>query len=97
MSDEGRVMPVYVAVKVTSGAVALLRGKGALGPCRARNWHSPGPCQISCHRQRSAEPVGKPLMPGVYVNQRLSLGDNGKAYWGKAGSPTGLGKSDRPG
>ena len=41
--------------------------------------------------------AGKPMLAGVYVGQHLSLAGVGKACKGKPRSPTGLGKSDRPG
>jgi len=41
--------------------------------------------------------MGKPLLQGVYANQRLSFGINGKTQRGKPRSTTGPGKSGRPG
>jgi len=41
--------------------------------------------------------VGKRTEAGVYVSQHLSFAFVGKARRGKPRSPTGLGKSDRPG
>ena len=42
------------------------------------------------------EPLGKPILQGVYVGQHLSFGVIGKAYRGKPESTTGHGKSGRP-
>jgi len=41
--------------------------------------------------------MSKPITQGAYVSQYLSFGVIREGSWGKLWSPTGLGKSDRPG
>ena len=54
-------------------------------------------CQVNWSQPLCAEPLGKPILHGVYVGQHLSFGINGKAQRGKPESTTGPGKSGRPG
>ena len=53
------------------------------------------PAQLGRHT--TIELRGKPDAPGVYASERLSHGEAGKIVQGQSWSPTGLGKSDRPG
>jgi hypothetical protein len=53
------------------------------------------PAQLG--RRAAIELRGKPDGPGVYASERLSHGEPGKIVQGQSWSPTGLGKSGRPG
>jgi hypothetical protein len=53
------------------------------------------PAQLG--RRAAIELRGKLDALGVYASERLSHGEPGKIAQGQSWSPTGLGKSDRPG
>jgi hypothetical protein len=89
LSDMAReVMPQEVTPDV---------GKGALGLSGHRSGAAPDSGPVKLVNAIKCRAMGKPLAPGVYVSQHLSLGGIGKTHRGKLGSPTGLGKTDRPG
>jgi hypothetical protein len=91
-------MPSDVTHEATPQQITPVAGKGALGSDGHRSGTARDfePVKLVT-AARGVELMGKPLLQGVYASQRLSFCGNGKAYWGKSESPTGLGKSDRPG
>jgi hypothetical protein len=66
----------------------------AVGEMKPPQDKDPG---IGGKRKLPHEPDSKPVVLGEYVGKHLIFGTTGKVVGGQAWSPTGLGKSDRPG
>ncbi len=93
MSDDEEVTLLQAARDAAPVRVAPVPGKGALGTWRSRGgaWTQG---QGKPTPEAGTSPMGKPMAPGVYVSQHLSLAAVGKASGGKprsepdSGNPT---------